>query len=170
MSAISTALITRKGLEAIQVAQRLGRDIKIKEFGFSEQDIALSIETTSADVTPWVKKDFDYALDLGDFNTEWAGSVEANKTIAYTRIVFFYLEDGTLFLVGKLNNPMLPYQKHTFKMQVSLANYQTNMDFLYVSQDYVETVAREALNAVNIASVMLRNALDIHKIHIEEVK
>ena len=155
---VGKTVLTAKGLLTLTDAARLGKKIAPKYFKVSSRDYDLYPGIDLQDLQDvWHQGNISGAFPIDNNTTEFLIDIPPEKAQNFGRTFGLYLEDGTLFLVGKPPYPFAPLMRQTFKMQLVWLNASEIIDFRYIpfyetEQDLslLDSVSSVALSLFNI--------------------
>jgi len=130
---VGKTVLTAQGLLALTDATRLGKKITPKYFKVSSRDYDLYPGIDLQDLSDvWHQGDISGVFPINDNTTEFLIDIPPEKATNFGKTFGLYLEDGTLFLVGKPPYPFAPLMRQTFKMQLVWLNANEIVDFRYI--------------------------------------
>lgn len=135
---LGVSKITIDGINALSNASTSGTSIKPKYFVVSNQDLEVSENLTANDINGWFTKDIDGYNKINSDQVEFACKIEPDNATDFARFFGIFLEDGTLFMVGKPAYPYPPGAEHIFLMQMVYNNVDAVVNFEYLPFDEQE--------------------------------
>ena len=125
------AIITIAGLQALQQAISQNRQVKLKSFKVSDQDISLT-PTISSLPNVWYSDDISGYFPINQNTVEFLLQVPQERMTNWGRTYGLYLENGTLFAVAKPPYAFPPGAKSIFKVQIAFQNITDHISFEYI--------------------------------------
>ena len=133
MSVVGKSVLTAKGLLALTDATRLGKKIVPKYFRVSSRDYDIYPGIDLEDLeNVWLQDNISGVFPIDQNTTEFLVDIPPEKASDFGKTFGLYLEDGTLFLVGKPPYPFAPLMRQTFKLQLVWSNANEIVDFKYI--------------------------------------
>jgi len=157
---VGKTVLTAKGLLALTDATRLGKKITPKYFKVSSRDYDIYPGIDLQDLSNvWHQGDISGVFPIDANTTEFLIDIPPEKATNFGRTFGLYLEDGTLFLVGKPPYPFAPLMRQTFKMQLVWLNANEIIDFRYIP--FYET--EQDLDLLHTSIVLGEGILQLRK-------
>jgi len=157
------AIITISGLEALQQAISQRRQIKLKSFKVSDQDLSLSPTLTSIPGV-WYSADISGYFPINANTVEFLLQIPENLMTKWGRTYGLYLEDGTLFAVAKPPYPFPPGAKSIFKVQISFQNLTEHVSFEYIPFSETEQDLSLLHTTATLSQILLETKEEVEKI------
>ena len=164
-----TAILTNDGIHALANATASGTSIKPKYVTFSNQVLNLDPTLSASDIAGWLTQDITAYLPVSKDVATFQCVVQAIDAVDFTRFVGLFLDDGTLFMIGKPTFPIAPNITQKINIPLTYANMQSNISF--AALPFSET--EQDLNLLNTLCVggnqIFKNTLKIEGITIQGV-
>jgi len=164
-----TAILTNDGIRALANATASGTSIKPKTVTFSNQNLSLDPALSASDIAGWRTQNITAYLPVNQDIATFQCVVNASDAVDFTRFVALFLDDGTLFMVGKPTFPIAPNITQKINIPLTYANAQNNISFAYIP--FGET--DQDFNLLNTLCVggnqILKNTLKLERIRIQGV-
>ena len=158
---IGQLILTSAGREALANATRNGKSIKPKTFRVSSHNVNLdNIETTPDQINWWISKDISGYQMVDDDTVEFLTIVEPDEAKDYMLTIGLFLEDGTMFALGKqAYGGLIPRVRQIGRPRLRYANAAKGLlDFKYLPFSETEQSLASLDTAITLGLESIENA------------
>lgn len=157
---VGQSILTFSGILALSDALQTGRQVKVKEYKASTQDITLDPHMTTLPQV-WKTGNISAYIPVNQNTVEFIVDIPQEEATEFSRAFGLYLENDTLFMLAKPPYPFPPGLRQVMKIQLVFQNATQIINFQYVPFYETEQDLRNLDTSVKVGTEVLRLRTDV---------